>query len=565
MGRRILKTVLSVTSESPGFQVSNAHYYALAKIIVEAIDEMVSFFMALGTASVVDEGGQSANTSETAGPAQIDTQESKETLRAIYLDAIVSILGAHGADRIIELLADWGTFQHRAREMPGPHVWVRLALMVTAYLGRVPELKALLQLHGVDPASTPEDDWIFPPLMSAGLGGYFNTVKLLVREGVSLEARNGIRGGNNTPDFGPLDPRDSCGGENVLHFAALGGHVKLVRFVLREWEDAVEAVDNHGHTPLIWALASGQTAAARELLEWRDGDPKERKKQAMKGEKKVKKKNKKTRNGEILSTPSEDPGKETTTEAAALFRFALRSQRLDPVIETFPRILEQEETLIAVAEWGTPEQLRHLLSLQKTPMTYRSAAGATVLHHAIYSGNCEKVRMVLEQPGVDINVHAAARLDEATPLHAACDQTPEVVKLILACHDVHLLSLDSSGRTPLMAAVGHARQDICDLLLELSDATDLWRRDFQGRTILSIAATTQDERLVRRLLELAPAKEVVSEAISYIDDYLAGPKRLPKKLQHLGPIREAQERVRKGTYRILVQYREQLGGYLMDA
>jgi ankyrin repeat protein len=413
--------------------------------------------------------------------------------------------------------------------------------------------------------------------MSAGLGGYFNTVKVLMKAGVSLQSRNRIQGGKPLP-CGVLDCRYSTGGENILHFAALGGHVKLVRFVLRESGDAAQAqaVDVRGYTPLVWALVSGQTAVARELLEWRDGDPVERKKEMMKNLKKEKKmirtKKKQHRAAEIPrpstpSTPDEDENEdeepqETTTEAEAitLFRYALRSRKPDPVIDAFPEVFEQEETLIAVAEWGTPEQLLHLLSMQQTPMTYCSAAGATVLHHAIYSGNLEKVQIVLEQPGVDVNIRAAPDNVEETPLHAACRQTAEIVKLLLAHPDVDLLSLGSAGRTPLMDAVSWGRHDIFNLLLERSDTAEIWRKDFGGETIVSIAAFNEEKKLLRRLLNLGPPMDLVDEAISGIDEYLAGPKRLPKKLQYLWPIRIRQERIRKGTYSILVQYREEMGG-----
>ncbi|KAL3496099.1 hypothetical protein BJX62DRAFT_232609 [Aspergillus germanicus] len=606
MGRRILRTVLdarasSVTSELVSSQggIGGGHYYSLANILVEAIDEMVLFFSASGTtattaASIADKGTESA-AAASGGYAQsteVDGLDDTDSLREIYLDATASILAAHGADRIIELLADWGPFQNqnRERETPttGSRVWLRLALMVTAYLGRVSELKALLHLPGadlaLDAASTPEEvtgqDYLLPPLLSAGLGGYFNTVKVLMKAGVSLSSRTGIQGGNPLP-CGVLDYRYTTGGKNILHFAALGGHVKLVRFVLRECgREGVaqaQAVDGRGYTPLVWALVSGQTAVARELLEWRDGDPVERKKEMIKYLKKEKrmmmmmkkkKKRKEQRAAEIPrpSTPDEnedEESQETTTEADAqtLFRYALRAKKLDPVINAFPRILEQEETLIAVAEWGTPEQLRHLLSVRKPSMTYRStAAGATVLHHAIYSGNCEKVEIVLSQPGVDVNIRAASDNGEETPLHAACRQKPEIVKLLLAHHDVDLLPLDSSGRTPLMTAVSWSRHGIFNLLFELSDAEEIWQKDFEGKTILSIAAFAEEEKMLRRLLDLVPAMDVVDEAISAIDEYLAGPKRLPKKLQYLWPIRIRQERIRKGTYSILVQYRQEMGG-----
>jgi ankyrin repeat protein len=603
MGRRILRTVLdarasSVTSELVSSQVGigDGHYYSLANILVEAIDEMVLFFSASGTmattaASIADKGTESAAAAAGghARSMEVDGLDDADSLREIYLDATASILAAHGADRIIELLADWGPFQNqnRERETPttGSRVWLRLALMVTAYLGQVSELKALLQLPGadlaLDPSSTPEEacDYLFPPLMSAGFGGYFNTVKVLMKAGVSLQSRNRFQGGKTLP-CGVLDYRYSTDGENILHFAALGGHVKLVRFVLRESGDAAQAqaVDGRGYTPLMWALVSGQTAVARELLEWRDGDPVERKKEMMRNlkieKKMIKKKKKQQRAAEIPrpstpSSPDEDENededeepREPTTEADAqtLFRYALRSRNLDPVIDAFPGILEKEETLIAVAEWGTPEQLRHLLSVQQTPINYCSAAGATILHHAIYSGNREKVQMVLGQPGVDVNIRAAPDNGEETPLHAACRQTAEIVKLLLAHPDVDLLSLGSAGRTPLMDAVSWGRHDIFNLLLERSDAAEIWRKDFGGETIVSIAAFAQEEKLLRRLLDLAPAMDVVHEAISLIDEYLAGPKRLPKKLQYLWPIRIRQERIRKGTYSILVQYRQEMGG-----
>ncbi|KAL2820436.1 ankyrin repeat-containing domain protein [Aspergillus granulosus] len=306
---------------------------------------------------------------------------------------------------------------------------------------------------------------------------------------------------------------------------------------------AAEAENSEGHTPLIWALASGRTAVARDFL----------------GYNKKNKKTEKKRKNASLSARDGATGA-ATAEAAALFWYALLSQKLDLVIDAFPGILEQGESLLSVAEWGTSEQLRYIVSSQKVPVNYQNTLGSTALHNAIYSGEHEKVRMLLEQRGLDINT---ARHDNGeTPLHAACAQNLNLAKLLLTCHDVDLLSVNSHGSTPLMTTISACQHEIFELLLERLATTNIWQKDLDGETALSLAAYNEDEKLVRRLLDpaLGISKEIVSETIHSIDIYLFGPKRLPKKTRWLFEIRERQDRIRKGTYRILVEYREQIDG-----
>ncbi|KAL2820437.1 hypothetical protein BJX63DRAFT_428263 [Aspergillus granulosus] len=162
MGKRILKAVLGSCGLNENRNAGGASegldsckgrsHYSLANIIAGVLDEMVSFFSKSGAAASVDKSGGSVD----AGRASFGDPD--EGLRETYLDAIVSILGALGADRIIELLADWGTFPGRERDRQGPVAWQRVALMVTAYLGRVSEMKALMELPGIDLTSTPEEE-----------------------------------------------------------------------------------------------------------------------------------------------------------------------------------------------------------------------------------------------------------------------------------------------------------------------------------------------------------------------------------------------------------------------
>ncbi|KAL2834657.1 ankyrin repeat-containing domain protein [Aspergillus pseudoustus] len=543
MGRSILRAVMRYpgsnrNTESGGTtgggldSPRERSHYSLVSIIVEAVDEMVSFFAKSRAAASIDKHENSSTNAVVA----TSTDETDETRRVIYLGAAISVIGVLGADWVIELLADRGKFQRDERNRnpaaAAAVLWPRVALMVTAYLGRVSEMKTLLELPGADATCTytREDEWLLPPLMSAGLGGYFNTVKLLVKQGVSLESRMGESG------------------ENILHFAALGGHVKLVRFLLKEVDGAAEAENIVDHTPLIWALASGRTAVAKELL-----DPYHKEKKKGKKTKKQKEKH-----NVSLSTPDELT-EQTATDQAELFRYALLSQKIDPILEAFPGILEQRSSFLSVAEWGTAEQLRSVLAVQKPPINYQNDAGATALHLAINCDKYENARILLEQPGLDINL--ARKYDGDTPLHVACGMSLDIAKLVLARHDVDLLALDSVGRTPFMTAAHSCRPEICDFLLQRL-GTNIWHKDLNGDTALSLAVYSEDQKIVRHLLDSAPgiSKEIIRDSIHSVDEYLAGPKRLPKKWEYLIPIRERQHRIRKGTYRILTEYLAQMDG-----
>ncbi|KAL3462360.1 ankyrin repeat-containing domain protein [Aspergillus heterothallicus] len=551
MGRRILKAALGQNCHCTrrgggnagsdigprGFQGSKDHArstYPVTNIIGEAIDEMFTFFSdsasAAATAATRDHDG---DTGADAPSCDVIEQSEERRRENVYMDAIISLVGALGADRVIELLlADESDLHGRETQARRRRtlVWHRTALMVTAYLGQVSELKTLMSLPGIDVSSAPDEKWLLPPLMAAGLGGYFNTVKVLVKAGVKLDSRTQERN------------------ETILHWAALGGHLKLVRFLLKEDDRLAELEDSEGHTPLVWALAGGCTAVARELL------------RRPKWEEKKGKRSQKGRKKTSLQLDTQDQGTASTSPAAAtLFRYALLSRTLDPVLEEFPSILEQPESLLSAAAWGSPEQLQSVISNQKGSINHQDKAGYTALHHAVYSGNCEKVRLLLKQPGLDINV---APLDTGeTPLHTACTQSAQIVQMLLARDDVEMLAADARGRTPLMSSITGDSHGISELLIQRL-GTNIWQKDLEGETALSLAALFGDGTVVEHLLEpaLDVPREIVGEAIHMIEKYLAGPKRLPKKIQILLAIRERQDSIRNGTYKTLLEYREQMVG-----
>jgi len=71
-------------------------------------------------------------------------------------------------------------------------------------------------------------------LIKAALLGNLRTVKTLIEQGVSLDARSNEGG---TP----------------LHWAAAMGHFKVVKYLVEKGAD-VNARDNYGKTPLHWAM-----------------------------------------------------------------------------------------------------------------------------------------------------------------------------------------------------------------------------------------------------------------------------------------------------------------------
>ena len=91
----------------------------------------------------------------------------------------------------------------------------------------------------------------------------------------------------------------------------------------------------------------------------------------------------------------------------------------------------------------------------------------TILYHACSYNKVEIVKLLLEQPNIDINIKKEKDYNAHTPLHIACyHQYIEVVKLLLEQPFIDVNSQDNNGHTPLDLICKNNNIEIIKLLLK---------------------------------------------------------------------------------------------------
>ncbi|HML19790.1 MAG TPA: ankyrin repeat domain-containing protein [Candidatus Dependentiae bacterium] len=118
------------------------------------------------------------------------------------------------------------------------------------------------------------------------------------------------------------------------------------------------------------------------------------------------------------------------------------------------------------------------------------------LFDAIMSGDLEKVEILLNTPGLDLN---GSWLNGLTPLHQACSYCfpPRIVELLLN-RGAHVNRLDLSGRTPLHLAARYGSLATVKLLLERG--ADLFIQDSFGETPLLCARYNRNADAIKILI-----------------------------------------------------------------
>jgi ankyrin repeat protein len=120
--------------------------------------------------------------------------------------------------------------------------------------------------------------------------------------------------------------------------------------------------------------------------------------------------------------------------------------------------------------------------------------GDTLLILATYYGHEEAVGLILDQPGVKLDVKN--RMGFAALTGAVYKNQNGIVKrLIAGGADVN--SVNGSGQTPLMFAALFGREEAARLLIEAGAKTDA--RDASGNTALKLAQSQNNLELVRLL------------------------------------------------------------------
>lgn len=159
-------------------------------------------------------------------------------------------------------------------------------------------------------------------------------------------------------------------------------------------------------------------------------------------------------------------------------------------IERARQLLPNDEdlTVFEAAAFGRVERLRDLLTADRSCATAFSADGFTALHLAVYAGQEETARLLIEG-GADVNVRSTGAIARVPPLGtAAFVRSVPLARLLLdAGADVN--GQGAEGFTPLHSA---AQNDDIELARELLvRGADRGLRTAAGKTPADLAANEE--------------------------------------------------------------------------
>lgn len=224
------------------------------------------------------------------------------------------------------------------------------------------------------------------------------------------------------------------------------------------------------------------------------------------------------------------------SSAEAAMRLVDLQARLFKPGPTFERwrqvaIPDQRINPLETASWLNLLEVSRVIV--KNPQTYQKIPRLAVgraLHLATLRGNSDILRLLLAQPGVDVNtllagryhypqeallagekrdVHAFRYLGKR-PLHVACQEGHKhIIELLLAREDVNKNLTDEDGQTPLHCSCTSRQREVVQMLLGCKDV-DVNAVNKRHETPLLAAIQTHDEMIIKLLIENGARLDTVS-------------------------------------------------------
>ena len=290
------------------------------------------------------------------------------------------------------------------------------------------------------------------PLHQAVLGAFAFTVKALLKAGCPVDVV-------------------STTGATILHWAAAGGSVEVIREVLSTNGCNINAIDNNGETPLSVAAREGNTDAALELI--RQGAEKA----VVAGE---------------IGTPLH--------QAAAVGHVLTVKAMLKAGCPVDVVSTTGATSLHWAAAGGSVEVIREVLSTNRCNINAIDNNGETPLSVAAVHGNTDAALELIRQGAEKAVVNGVM----GTPLHqaAAVGHVLTVKAMLKAGCPVDVVS--SIGCSVLHSASMYGYVEVMDVLL--SRGCDVNATDYGGNTPLDYAANGGKAKAVLKLIRYGADK-----------------------------------------------------------
>ncbi|KAI9773017.1 MAG: hypothetical protein M1839_002247 [Geoglossum umbratile] len=329
-------------------------------------------------------------------------------------------------------------------------------LCLAAGLGNLEEVRALLQIDGINPNSKDGSGRI--PLSAAAQNGRESVVRaLLEHKGIDPNLRGE-------------------GGRTPLMFAIEGGYEGVVRTLLGHEATDPNRMDFSFRTPLVIAIDNGNKALVRALLEDERTDP--------------------NLTNRTLQSPLSYA---TESGNEAMVRVLLEYEAVNPNLMNS----EHQTPLMSSAESGNESMVRAILENDRVNPNLMNRAFETPIVVAAGNGSEGVVRALLENEKVDPNLRGTK---DRTALILAVENKHEGVVRALLEHKRVNANSTLNGQTALMFAAEQGNEAAVAALLG-NNAVDVNATNhLQGSTALSYAARNGHTGVVQLLLSVKNIK-----------------------------------------------------------
>jgi len=316
-------------------------------------------------------------------------------------------------------------------------------------------------------------------MVSASLGGHVDLLKCIL----------------DMVDIHINDPVTDAG-TTVLHFAAQGGHLDVVRYLVEKAHAAVNASTYIWKTPLIIAAEYGHIDIIKYLaqcdgavVDGQDDDG---------------------MTALMMAIQGASRGYRTSSHWTSVVRCLIEEAHVDIKIKN----VDHMTALMQAASWGLLDIVRYMIGTAKAvDINNVKDEDLDMLCLVASANRIAVMRYLVEEVGLDVN--AASRSDfEHSPSLVPLGHRPltlavmhghvPMTKYLIETGRVDVNAKNQDGYTALMAACQGSNMEIIKCLVEQGHA-DVSATDFHSDTCLTIAAKMNKLSIVKYLVEVGGA------------------------------------------------------------